>query len=71
MSQSDPLSFHVRLSPALMKRIKLAAVENERSINAEIAARIEDSFEISASERRQLRSALTEAITILDKGGNK
>lgn len=67
MAQSEPPSFHIRLSSALMKRIKLAAVENDRSINAEIVARIEDSFEVSRSERRQLRDALAQALAILDK----
>jgi hypothetical protein len=54
-----------------MKRIKLAAVENDRSINAEIAARVEGSFEISDAERRRLREALTQALAILDKGASK
>lgn len=71
MPQSEPPSFHIRLSPALMKRIKLAAVENDRSINAELTARIEGSFEVSDSERRQLRAALTQALAILDKGSLK
>lgn len=68
MSQSDPASFHVRLSPALMKRIKLAAVENERSINAEIFSRLENSFDLADSNRQEIRDLLTDALTILDRG---
>ena len=68
MSQSDPTSFHVRLSPALMKRIKLAAVENERSINAEIFSRLENSFDLADSNRQEIRDLLTDALAILEKG---
>lgn len=68
MSQSDPPSFHIRLSPALMKRIKLAAVENNRSINAEMAVRLENSFALAESSRQEIRDLLSEAIAVLDKG---
>ncbi|TPN44423.1 Arc family DNA-binding protein [Mesorhizobium sp. B1-1-4] len=71
MPQSEPPSFHVRLTHALMKRIKLAAVENQRSINAEIAARLENSFDLDDGERQQLRAILTDARKVLDKGGLK
>lgn len=67
MPQSDPSSFHVRLSPALMKRIKVAAAENERSINAEIAARLDDSFGVTNEERQKLRTLLSEATRMLGK----
>ncbi|MHA6684463.1 Arc family DNA-binding protein [Mesorhizobium sp. A556] len=68
MSQSDPTSFHLRLSPALMKRIKLAAVENDRSINAEMFLRLESSFDLADTKRQELRSLLNDAITVLDRG---
>ena len=32
--QIDPPSFHVRLPAALQKRLKIAAVESDRSMNA-------------------------------------
>ena len=67
MSQPDPTSFHVRLSPALMKRIKLAALENDRSINAEISSRLENSFDLADNDRREIRSLLTDAIAVIHR----
>jgi hypothetical protein len=49
-----------------MKRIKVAAAENDRSINAEIAARLENSFSLPDSDRQDLKALLSEAITVLD-----
>lgn len=66
MPKSEPSSFHVRLSPALMKRIRLAAVENGRSVNAEIFTRLEGSFEISDPARQQIKALLSRAIEIVD-----
>ncbi|HET7413418.1 MAG TPA: Arc family DNA-binding protein [Pararhizobium sp.] len=63
-----PPSFHVRLSPALMKRIKMAAAESERSINAEIAFRLENSFDLADGARQEIRSLLSDALSIIDKG---
>ncbi|RUV69665.1 MAG: Arc family DNA-binding protein [Mesorhizobium sp.] len=67
MPQSDNPSFHLRLTPALRKRIRLAAVENERSINAEISARLERSFSLDEEDRAKAVKLLTEAILVLDK----
>lgn len=68
MPKSEPSSFHVRLSPALMKRIRLAAVENGRSVNAEIFARLEGSFEMNDPARQQIKALLSRAIEIVDAG---
>lgn len=43
MSREDP-QFKLRLPPELKARIDQAATENHRSINAEIVARLEQSF---------------------------
>lgn len=45
MSQREDPRHNLRLTPELHKRLKLAAVENERSMNAEITVRLERSFE--------------------------
>lgn len=68
MPKSEPPSFHVRLSPALMKRIKVAAIENGRSVNAEISARLEGSFEMSDPARQEIRALLSQAIEIVNTG---
>lgn len=68
MPQSEPPSFHVRLTPALMKRIKIAAVENERSINAEISARLDRSFDLGDDDRAKAVKLLAETLALLDKG---
>lgn len=44
MSQQESPRFNLRLTPALQKRIKHAAIESERSVNAEILARLETTF---------------------------
>ena len=50
-----------------MKRIKLAALENDRSINAEISSRLENSFDLADNDRREIRSLLTDAIAVIDR----
>lgn len=71
MSQTDPSSFHLRLPPALQKQIKLAAVENDRSITAEIVARLERTFADSDADRAKAVKLLGDALSILDKGSKK
>ncbi|MFC6487327.1 Arc family DNA-binding protein [Nitratireductor sp. GCM10026969] len=71
MPSSEPPSFHLRLSADLMKRIKLAAVENDRSINAEIAARLERSFDLTDGDREIALKLLADTVAILSKGSRK
>lgn len=66
--QTDPPSFHTRLPASLLKRLKIAAVENERSMNAEIVARLESSFDLNDAERDQVRALLAQAIAVIDMG---
>jgi plasmid stability protein len=68
MPQPDASSFHVRLQPDLMKRLKVAAAENERSINAEISARLAGSFDLSDDDRQKAVNLLTQAVDLLTKG---
>lgn len=49
MSRDDP-QFKLRLPPALKAQIDQAAAENRRSLNAEIVARLEESFEVKAAQ---------------------
>ncbi|TPK14138.1 Arc family DNA-binding protein [Mesorhizobium sp. B2-5-11] len=64
----DRLTIHVRVPPLLLKQLKLAAVENDRSMNAEISARLERSFSIDDADRAEALKLLNEVISILDKG---
>jgi len=64
--QSEPPSFHVRLPAALQKRLKIAAVESGRSMNAEIVARLLLSLEITDSERTEIKALLAKALAVLD-----
>jgi hypothetical protein len=68
MPQIDRLTIHIRVSPSLLKRIKIAAAKGERSMNAEIAARLERSFSLDDGDRASAVKLLTDAITILDRG---
>lgn len=71
MPEQDNPSFHLRLTPALRKRIKVAAAQNDRSINAEIGARLERSFAEDDNDRTRVIKMLSEAVAILDKGAGK
>lgn len=57
--QTDP-QFKLRLPLELKERIEKAAVTNNRSMNAEIVDRLEQSFDIEAAERnlREERAAI-------------
>jgi plasmid stability protein len=57
------------MTPALQKRLKIAAAESERSMNAEIVARLEQSFELAAADRDRAVKLLSEALAVLKKGG--
>lgn len=67
MSQADP-SFHLRLPVGLQKRLKRSAIDNDRSLNAEILARLERSYSDDESDRAQVAKLLAEALGLLDKG---
>lgn len=71
MSQSEPPSFHLRLPSPLQKKLKLAAVESDRSMTAEIVARLERTFAADDTDRAKAVKLLTDALSILDKGGKK
>ena len=49
MKKDEPMRninpFGLRLQPDLKARLEAAAAENKRSLNAEISARLEESFE--------------------------
>lgn len=49
MKQTDP-QFKLRIPPALKAQIDQAAAENRRSLNAEIVARLEESFEAKEAQ---------------------
>jgi hypothetical protein len=68
MPAQDRLTIHVRITPELLKRIKMAAVHNERSLNAEVTSRLERSFPLSDGDRDTVVKLLAEAIAVIDKG---
>ncbi|WP_181257161.1 Arc family DNA-binding protein [Mesorhizobium soli] len=71
MSKSDHPSFHVRVPPDLLKRIKLASVENGRSMTVEILARLERSFVAEDQDRERAVRLLAEALSLLDRGNKE
>ncbi|RWL21949.1 MAG: Arc family DNA-binding protein [Mesorhizobium sp.] len=68
MPPQDRTTIHIRITPSLLKRLKIAAAEGERSMNAEVAARLERSFTDDDDNRVIAVRLLTEAASILDKG---
>lgn len=68
MSPPDRLTIHIRVTPSLLKRLKIAAAEDSRSMNAEITARLERSFASGDEDRAQAARLLAEALAILERG---
>ncbi len=68
MPPTERLTIHIRVSPSLLKRIKIAAAENGRSMNAEIVARLERSFGPDDKNRTEALKLLKEVLSLLDKG---
>lgn len=69
--QTDP-QYKLRMTPEIKEQIEKAAKANNRTMNAEILARLENSFvkkvsEISAEELAENTRALTEVISVLKK----
>ncbi|ESY21438.1 Arc family DNA-binding protein [Mesorhizobium sp. M0222] len=62
----DPITFHARLPASLLKRLKIAAAEDGRSMNAEIVARLVKSFELTEAEREQVKALLAQAQAVID-----
>ncbi|TPM06797.1 MULTISPECIES: Arc family DNA-binding protein [unclassified Mesorhizobium] len=65
---TNRLDSHVRLTPALKKRLKVAAAENGRSLNEEIVTRLESSFELTNDVRGKVKDLLGQAIAELVEG---
>ncbi|MBZ9986098.1 Arc family DNA-binding protein [Mesorhizobium sp. BH1-1-5] len=62
------LDSHIRLTPELKKKLKVAAAENGRSFNEEVAARLEGSFELTSDTRDKVKQLLAQAMSELDVG---
>ncbi|RWF49946.1 MAG: Arc family DNA-binding protein [Mesorhizobium sp.] len=66
MHQSDDVK--IRMPPEMKRRLKKIAADNGRSMNAEIMARIEQSFELAGGDRAKAVALVAELKTILEKG---
>ncbi|RWN78043.1 MAG: Arc family DNA-binding protein [Mesorhizobium sp.] len=66
MPQSDDVK--IRMPPEMKRRLKKIAADNGRSMNAEIMARIEQSFELASGDRAKAVALVAELKTILEKG---
>lgn len=62
------ITLHARIPASLMKRLKLAAVENGRSQNSELLARLAATFELDGPDRIKVAALLSEALAIIEKG---
>lgn len=63
--------FGLRMQPDLREQLESAASESGRSLNAEIVARLEASFEphVSTSDTKQVRALIQAALTDLYENG--
>lgn len=68
MPAQDRLTIHIRITPELLKRLKLAAVASGRSMNAEVISRIERSFPLDDADRDEALRLLAEAAAIINRG---
>lgn len=68
MKKDEPMRninpFGLRMQPALRERVEAAAAQNHRSLNAEIVARLEESFGVEGAGRS---SSLENAIAMVDQ----
>lgn len=71
MAPIDRQEVRLRLPTQLKKLAKIAAAENERSLNEEIVARLKRSFGHDDKDRQRAARLLSEALSIIDKGGGK
>jgi plasmid stability protein len=62
------LDSHIRLTPALKKKLLIAAAENGRSFNEEVATRLEASFDLTDDTRANVKKLLAKALAELDGG---
>jgi len=65
---SELPSFHLRLSVELKERLEAVAAVNNRSVTAEMTARLERSFDLDQVGRGKALQLVTEAAKILQKG---
>lgn len=68
MAAKDRFTIHIRITPDLLKRIKIAAASNMRSMNAEVEARLERSFPLDDIDRDEALRLLADVASIIDKG---
>ncbi|AEH88161.1 FitA-like ribbon-helix-helix domain-containing protein [Mesorhizobium opportunistum] len=68
MTSPDRITIHIRLTASLVRQLKVSAAESGRSMNAEVAARIERTFSADDADRKRALGLLAEVIAILDKG---
>jgi len=64
----DRLTIHIRITPALLKRLKMAAAGNSRSLNAEVTTRLDRSFSLDDNDRDEALRLIAEAVAVIDKG---
>jgi hypothetical protein len=62
--QTDP-QFKLRMTPEIKKRIEKSAAENNRSMNAEILARLEHSFD--SSRAFEPNKSIAERLALADE----
>ena len=66
MPAKDRTIIHIRITPALRQRLKLAAVNNEQSMNEEVTSRLERSFELNDTGRDEALKLLAQVAAIID-----
>jgi hypothetical protein len=63
--RKDQAQFNMRLSKSLLKRLQIAAKDQDRSVNSEMVHRLEQSFQASATQLNAMAQAF------LDLAANK
>jgi len=65
MSKYLGIAYNLRLPPELKEKIQQSAKQLNRSMNADIVARLEESFEVAKSETQN--NALVEKVHVLEE----
>lgn len=68
MPKSPPDEFHIRVSPALYKRVRHAQVDSGRSLNAELVAIIERGLDLRDETLEKGLKLIRDGLDMIDKG---
>ncbi|MER8811426.1 hypothetical protein [Mesorhizobium sp. M0965] len=68
MPKPPPDEFHIRVSPALYKRVRHAQVDSGRTLNAELVAIIERGLDLRDENLEKGLKLIKDGLDLIEKG---